>query len=215
MRFQKLLLACGVLASLLYVGTDVLAAIVHPDYHSFTSRAISELMARGAPTERLVDPFFLLYGVLMMAFGVGVLRSDRRRRVRATGGLLLAYAVLGLPGPVFFEMNQRGSGPSTDDVLHIALTAILVLLCMASLVVGASIRGRRFCRYSWVTLVLLASSGTLTSFASRGLATGEPTPWLGTMERITIGLFLAWVAVLSIALLRDEGPYRGRSRASG
>ena len=50
------LLACGVLASLLYVATDLLAAIRYPDYHGFRDQMISELMATGAPTERLVDP---------------------------------------------------------------------------------------------------------------------------------------------------------------
>src|SRR5690349_5570400 len=50
---RKSLLVCGILASLVYVAADVLAAIRYPEYHSFTSRAISELMANGAPTERL------------------------------------------------------------------------------------------------------------------------------------------------------------------
>src|SRR5205814_7725557 len=77
---RKSLLVCGMLASLVYVGTDVLAAIRYPEYHIFTSRAISELMASGAPTERLVDPIFLLYGVLMLAFAVGVWMSSSRKR---------------------------------------------------------------------------------------------------------------------------------------
>ena len=35
---RKALLVCGVVSSLLYVGADLLAAAVYPDYHSFTSR---------------------------------------------------------------------------------------------------------------------------------------------------------------------------------
>ena len=109
---RRILLLSGVLSSLLYVGTDMLAAIFYPGYHSFTSRAISELMASGAPTERLVDPLFLLYDPLVMAFGVGVWTSGPRRRVHITGGLLFAIGALGLLGPTLFEMNVRGSGSS-------------------------------------------------------------------------------------------------------
>ena len=77
---RRFLLACGVLASIVYLGADVLAGIFFGEYHSFTSRVISELMARGAPTERLVDPLFLLYGALTMAFGSGVWMSSPRTR---------------------------------------------------------------------------------------------------------------------------------------
>ena len=72
---RKTLLACGILSSLLYVGIDVLAAMRYGDYHNYTSRAISELYAIGAPTKQLVDPLFIMYGVLLMAFGVGVRTS--------------------------------------------------------------------------------------------------------------------------------------------
>jgi hypothetical protein len=201
---RKLLLACGVLASLLYVGTDVLAAIRYPGYHSFTSRVISELMARGAPTERLVDPLFLLYGALMMAFAAGIWISHDRQRVHVTGGLLFAYAAIGLLGPTMFEMNVRGTGEPNADVAHIALTGVLVFLIVAAVMAGAATWGRRFRLYSLATLLVLVVFGVLTAFASRGLSTGAPTPWFGLMERINIGAFLLWVAVLAVSLLRGQ-----------
>ena len=71
---RKTLLVCGILSSLLYVATDVLGGMRYPGY-SFTSQAVSELMAIGAPSEAFVDPLFIAYGVLVLAFGVGVLRE--------------------------------------------------------------------------------------------------------------------------------------------
>jgi len=43
---RKLLLICGILSSLLYVGTDILAAMLYEGY-SYTSQSISELGAIG------------------------------------------------------------------------------------------------------------------------------------------------------------------------
>jgi hypothetical protein len=202
---RSILLICGAFASLLYVAIDLLAAARYGDYHSFTSQGISELMARGAPTERLVDPLFLLYDLLMIAFGVGVWRSaGQERRLRLGGGVLVAYAGLGLLGPTLFEVSPRGSSDVQRDVLHIALTAVMVLLMMLSVGLAAFAQGRRFRLYSLATIVISLGAGALTGFAARHLATGEPTPWLGVTERISIGAYLAWVVVLAFSLLRSE-----------
>ena len=107
---RRILLGCGIVASVLYVATDVAAAIWYPDYHSFTSRVISELMASGAPTERLVDPLFLIYGVLMLGFGVGMWMSDDRKRMHVAAALLLVYTAIGFLGPTLFEMNGCAVG---------------------------------------------------------------------------------------------------------
>jgi hypothetical protein len=202
---RRILLACGVLASLFYAGTDVIAAIGYPEYHSFNSRAISELMASGAPTERLVDPLFLLYGVLMMAFGVGVWMSGHETRVHVTASLLFAYAAIGLLGPTVFEMNVRGSGGDpAADALHIALTMVLVLFIFASVGFGAAMRGRSFRLYSFATLLIMVVFGVLTGLETPSLENAEPTPWLGALERINIGAFLLWVVVLAMILWRVE-----------
>jgi hypothetical protein len=205
MHLRRVFLWCGVLASLLYVAVDVAAAIHDPAYHSFSERALSELMASGAPTERLVDPPFLLYGALMLAFGVGVwMSSGGRTRVRVTAALLVAYAAIGLLGPTLFEMDVRDPtgtrGPTAADIRHIALTGVLVLFIVTSVAVGAAIRGRAFRLYSIATIAVMLVFGILTSVAMG--APGGPTSWMGLVERVNVGAFLLWVAVLAVALLR-------------
>jgi len=203
MTLRKALLACGVVSSLLYVAIDVLAAARYGAYHSFSSQAVSELMARGAPTKALVDPLFMLYDVLALAFGAGVwMSAPGNRPLRITAGCLIAYGVLGLPGPWLFPMNLRGSGDVAGDVPHIVLTGVLVLLLIGALVSAAFALGRPFRLYSFATLAASLPIGVLTSLQARGVATGGPTPSLGLLERAEIGAFLLWIAVLALALLR-------------
>jgi hypothetical protein len=215
---RKLLLGCGVLSSMVYVGVDVLAEVFHREYHSFTSQAVSEMMASGAPTERLVDPIYLLlYGPLLTAFGVGVWMSEGPKRLmHVTGGLVIASALIGFSGPTLFEMNMRGSGGSPRaDVLHIAITALLSLSILLFIGFGAFVRGRRFKIYSFATIAVMLVFGVLTGFASRPLALGEPTPWLGVAERILLGAYLVWVAVLAIGLVRATERAATRPTRSG
>ena len=202
-RNGRLLLRAGILSSLLYVATDVVGGLLYPGY-SFGSRAISELMAIGAPSESFVDPLFIFYGLLVLAFGAGVVRegTDRGRLLRVAGALLIGYAVIGFTGPTLFEMHQRGTGGPDGDTPHIVLTAVLALLQLLAIGVAAFALGRRFRIYSFATLCVIIVLGVLSVPYAARLAAGQPTPGFGIVERILIYSSLLWVAVFAIALLR-------------
>jgi hypothetical membrane protein len=199
---KRILLVCGVLSSLLYVGIDALAALRYGEYHSYVSQAISELGAVGAPTKQLVDPLFIAYGVLLIAFGVGVwMSAGRMRALRVIGALLVGIAVVGLVTP---PMYLKGTGNVSSDVPHIVLTGVIVLFILSAIGFGASLYGRRWRLYSFGTLVALLVTGGWTGFEGSRLAAGQATPWLGVTERINIYGYLLWVLVLAIALLRSK-----------
>ena len=204
------LLVGGILSSVLYVATDVLGGIRYEGYR-FTSQAISELMAAGAPSESLVDPLFLIYDVLVLAFGACVfLEGLRRKRALAiTGGLLFLYGVVGLTGPTLFEMHPRGTGSLGSDTPHIVVTGLIVSLLLLAMGFGAFAFGRRFRNYSLGTLLTVIVFGLLTAPYAARLAAGQPTPGLGIVERVNVYAALLWVALLAASLLR--GP---RSRAA-
>lgn len=200
---RRVLLSCGILSSLLYAATDVLGGMRYEGY-SFTSQAISELMATGAPSEPFVDPLFIIFGVLALAFGVGVIReaAGRNRALRITGALLIGYAAAGFSGPTLFEMHQRGTDSLAGDTPHIVITAVLVLLMLGAIGFGAFALGKRFRIYSFATLLTTIVFGALAAPYGARLAVGEPTPGFGIIERINIYATLLWVAVLAVALLR-------------
>lgn len=200
---QQTLLACGILASLLYVTTDVLGGLRYPGY-SFVSQAVSELMAIGAPSERFVDPLFLICGVLALAFGVGVLRegAGRSRPLLITGALLTAYAAVGFTGPTLFEMHPRGTGAQGGDTPHIIVTGVLVLLLLLAMTFGAFALGKRFRVYSIATIIVLVVLGIATVPYAARLAADQATPGFGIIERTLIYSSQLWMAVLAIALLR-------------
>jgi hypothetical membrane protein len=210
----RLLLLCGIVSSLLYVAIDVLGGMRYEGY-SFTSQAISELMAVGAPSEAFVDPLFIAYGVLTVAFGVGVLLEGARSRVlRITGALLIGYGATGFMGPTLFEMHQRGAVGPGSDTPHIILTGVLVMLTLVAIGFGAFAFGKRFRIYSLGTILGMIALGVASVPYGVRLAAGEPTPGFGIIERVNIYASLLWVAVLAIALLRDHR-YRAAGTAGG
>jgi hypothetical protein len=203
-RVRKPLLAGGIAASLLY-GV-VMLIIRYPGY-SPMSQTVSELSAWGASTRPLWMVLGSLYDALMIAFALGIWASaGGRRSLRIVGGLLLGYGLLGLAWP-FASMHQRevlaAGGGSLADTGHLVLGAITVILMFAAISFGAGAFGMRFRIYSIVTIVILLAFGALTTADASRVAANLPTPWVGLWERINIGVFLLWVVVLAITLMRS------------
>ena len=215
---QRALLMCGVVSTVLYILIDLIGGLNYDGY-SFANQAISELGAIGAPSKPIVDPLFLVYELLVLAFGVGVFRAaaGRSRALRVTGALLIAYGLIGLTPLVFgspdsFSMHQRGTGSLTTDTPHIVLTGVLVLMLLVSMAFGAFAFGARFQAYSFATLITVIMFGALTAPYAPHVAAGQPTPGLGIVERIDVYAAFLWVAVLSLALLRQPSAAQGDLR---
>src|SRR5687767_5349655 len=106
---RKVLLACGVLSSLLYIVMNVAAAMQYEGYSS-AAQTVSELSAIGTPSRALWVGLGIVYTVLVVAFGLGVWHSaGESRRLRAAGAVFIVSALLGLAWP---PMHQRGVEPT-------------------------------------------------------------------------------------------------------
>jgi len=206
---ERILLACGILSSVLYVATDVLGGLSYPGY-SFNAQAVSELGAIGAPSKPLVDTLFVGYDLLALFFGLGVFRAGAtgNRPLRLAGAMLIAYGAVGFAaavfgGPTLFAMHPRG-GSVSSDALHILLTAVLVLLLLLSTGFGAFALGRRFRWYSLATMATSIIAGAFTTRFPPRMEAGLPTPGFGIIERVDIYSSLLWIAVLGALLLRPR-----------
>ena len=197
---RKILLTCGLVSSVLYIGVDLAAAVAYPDYHSFTAQAISELTAVGAPTRALAKPLFIVYDVLVIAFAAGVWISARHDRLRAAAAFIATIGLVGLFAAPVADMNDRGSEFARNDLLHIVATTVIVLCIFGGVAFASATFGRGFLRYSIATLVVLAVFGALAAMQGMRLAAGEPTPWFGVVERAHIGAYLLWMGALSLRI---------------
>jgi Protein of unknown function (DUF998) len=200
---RKLLLVCGILSSLLYVATIVLAAMRWEGYSS-TSQTVSELIAIDAPTRPLVVPLFVTYALLVYAFGVGVWQSSGRNALRFAAVGLVGKEVLGLVVTLFFPMHLREVEGTLTDAMHAILALVGVLFMLLALGFGTAAFGKQFRLYSIATIMTLVVGGALTGLNAPQLATNLPTPWMGFWERINIFSYMLWVVVLAIALLHSR-----------
>src|SRR5579864_1261098 len=157
---RKLLLACGLAASLLYIAMNIFVPMQWDAYSSF-SQTISELSAVDAPTRPLWVPLGVVYTLLVAAFGVGVWRSAHRNRpLRVVGGLFVANGLIGLGWlPMHKRVVLAAGGATLTDTMHIVWSVVTVTLMMFEMGFAAAAFGGRFRRYSIATIVVLFMFG--------------------------------------------------------
>jgi Protein of unknown function (DUF998) len=199
------LLACGIVSSALYIGTDILASTLYPGY-SYTAQQVSELSAIGAPTRSLWIAMLRPYMPLVVAFGIGVwLAAGSKRSVRVTAVLLIVFAIIGIFWP---PMHQRGTigspTASLTDTLHIVFAGVQVLLMAFFIAFGSGVHGKGFRIYSILTIAAMLVCGAIVGTQVSAIAAGRPTPWMGLVERVSVYSPLLWVVALAAILLQSH-----------
>jgi hypothetical protein len=205
---HKILLVCGILSSVLYVAMNIFVPKLYEGYNSFT-QTISELSAIGAPSRPLWVILGILYTLLIAAFGWGIRQSAvQNRKLHIAGNLLFAYGIIGL-GWTFAPMHQRevlaAGGATLTDTMHLlVMSPLSSLFMMVSMGFAAAAFGKWFRYYSIMTILSLLLFGVLTGLDAPKVQANLPTPWLGIIERIMMGVFLLWVVVFATMLLKEE-----------
>lgn len=195
---HTILLSCGILAPLLYLGTDLLAGKLIKGY-SFSAQSMSELGSVGSPTRSLVIAFTLVASALMIAFGVGVWRAVGPAILpRIVAGLILGNAVAGLAATLLFP-NRFGVRPEfgTPGVLLMFLSVLCFVLAM---VFGAA------AFHGWMRILSIVIPATyvllaILRFATAASSAAGAAVLIGTQERTMAYSFLAWVMALAVHLL--------------
>jgi len=206
---RKILLGCGIVSSVWYVITDVIATLRYPGYR-YTEQEFSELLAVGSPVRPLMIALNgIPYGLLVAAFAVGVWQTAGQKRAgRITAAMLVGYALTGMVTGVFFPMDRREVLATGERTLHNAIhgpgTAVMSLFFVLAVGFGATLLGRRFRYYSYATIAILVVFGVLSSLQIGQMEANQPTPWMGLEERINIYATMLWVAVLAIGLLSAQ-----------
>lgn len=199
----RMTLATGILASLLYAAMLVLVPLWWKEYSS-ASQTVSELSAIDAPTRSLWVALGIVWGGLYAAFGWGVWKAGRdNRALRVAGALIIAQVLVGAVWPPMHQREVLAAGGKTlTDTLHVVWTMMNGVLTLLAMGFAAAALTRGFRSYSIATIAILIAAGIATSLDAPRVDANLPTPWIGVWERINIGVWLLWIVVFAIALLR-------------
>ncbi len=196
----------GLLIPLWLLVGVIVAGSFYPGYSHY-HQALSELGARGAPTEWL-SPAINNYplGLLFIGFGWAVARRFRdRSRAAVLSGWLIALHGIGSIGAGYFpcDVGCLPEASSLTQQLHFAAGGLmLVSLVVASGLwwrLSQPLLGRRW----FGRLSLLCALAPLALLLPMALAV-ESGEGAGLWQRLGYGFSVLWVGVLALLLLRSE-----------
>jgi hypothetical protein len=203
-----LLANAGILAPLIFAGGVIVAGWLRPGYDP-RHHGISDL-ARG-PFGWLQTANFLVTGLLLLGFTLGLRRALPPSRAARLAGLLLVLGGVGLLLLGLCPRDLAGETPTWRGAIHNIAGNSLLSLPLAGLALAPAVRHDPIWR---PTLALSVGIGLLTLLLLPGyvsaLRGGALHPWSGLIQRLLVLGPLCWVEALAIRLRRVTVGPRGR-----
>lgn len=189
----------GVVSLLSYTAAVVFSPLAYPGYN-FMAQAVSDLSAANAPSLSLWNRLSAFYNVceVVCATVVCVGIQGQKTKLLRTGIYLFAVMEwISAVGYRMFPLSDSGYAGEFQDVMHMVVTALVVLLSIVSLIViiVAGAKDKRCRSYGICAAVALA----MMLVGAMGMKI-VPAEYFGIVERFSVFAATGFNAALGIHL---------------
>ncbi len=193
----------GVVSFMSYAAAVIFAPLAYPGYDWMT-QAVSDLSAANAPSLALWNRLTALYNVCEVACVTVVCIGIQGKRTKLLRVGVYIFAVMEWVSAVGFRafpLTDSGFAGTFQDTMHIAVTGVVVLLSIVSLVIiiiaGAKDRS---CR-SYGVCAGIALAMMLVGAVGMKLV---PAEYFGVVERFSVFAATGFNAALGIHLFAGD-----------
>ena len=189
----------GVVSFLSYTAAVVFAPLAYPGYN-WMAQAVSDLSAANVPSLALWNQLSALYNVCEVVCVTVVCIGIQGRKTKLLRSGIYLFAVMewiSAVGYRMFPLSDSGYAGAFQDVMHMAVTALVVLLSIVSLVIiivaGAkskSCRSYGVCAAVALAMMLVGAMGMKI----------VPAAYFGVVERFSVFAATGFNAALGIHL---------------
>ena len=189
----------GVVSFLSYTAAVVFAPLAYPGYN-WMAQAVSDLSAANAPSLALWNQLSALYNACEVVCVTVVCIGIQGRKTKLLRSGIYLFAVMewiSAVGYRMFPLSSSGYAGAFQDVMHMAVTALVVLLSIVSLVIiivaGAkskSCRSYGVCAAVALAMMLVGAMGMKL----------VPDSYFGVVERFSVFAATGFNAALGIHL---------------
>lgn len=190
------LLGVGFLSITFYFLHVILGTINYPGY-DFLTQAVSDLTADGSPSKEIARTFSTLYGIFSSFLAIGLIYTFRNENYKLLKWgiymISLMYIVSAI-GYGLFPLSSSHDVVGFQDIMHIVVTILVVLLTIGSLIIlmiaFKKIKERTYFLLTLITFLLL-----MIGSISTGLV---PPSIFGLAERLSVFSVVIYIGVISI-----------------
>ena len=193
----------GPVSFLSYAAAVLFAPLAYPGYN-WLAQAVSDLSAANAPSLALWNRLSALYNVCEVACVTVVcvgIQGKKTRLLRLGLYLFAGMEWISAVGYRMFPLSNSGYAGAFQDVMHMVVTALVVLLSIVSLavIIAAGIRDRGCRSYGICAGIALAMM--LVGAVGMKLV---PAAYFGVVERFSVFAATGFNAALGIHLFLER-----------
>ena len=193
----------GVVSFLSYTAAVVFAPLAYPGY-DWMAQAVSDLSAANAPSLALWNQLSALYNVCEVVCVTIVcigIQGRKTRLLRLGIYLFAAMEWVSAIGYRMFPLSDSGYAGAFQDVMHMVVTALVVLLSIVSLtvIIVAGVKNRDCRSYGICAAVALA----MMLVGALGMKI-VPAAYFGVVERCSVFAATGFNAALGLLLFRGR-----------
>ena len=193
----------GVVSFLSYAAAVIFSPLSYPDYNPL-SQAVSDLSAANAPSPALWNRLSALYNVCEVACVTIVciaIQNKPNRLLKIGVYLFAAMEWVSAVGYRAFPLSASGYAGEFQDIMHMVVTAIVVLLSIVSLtiIIVAGFKDKKILSYGISAAVALA----MMLVGALGMKI-VPAAYFGVVERFSVFAATGFNAVLGLHLYFDD-----------
>ena len=189
----------GVVSFLSYTAAVVFAPLAYPGYN-WMAQAVSDLSAANAPSLALWNQLSALYNVCEVVCVTVVCIGIQGRKTKLLRSGIFLFAIMewiSAVGYRMFPLSSSGYAGAFQDVMHMAVTALVVLLSIASpvIIIVAGAKSKSCRSYGVCAAVALA----MMLVGAMGMKI-VPAAYFGVVERFSVFAATGFNAALGIHL---------------
>ena len=142
-------------------------------------------------------------------FGQSIIQGQKTRRLRAGGYLFAIMEWVSAIGYRMFPLSDSGYAGAFQDVMHMVVTALVVLLSIVSLsvIVSAGLKDKS-CRFYGVCAAIALSMMLVGALGMKVV----PADYFGVVERFSVFAATGFNAALGVHLFCTKPETESRSR---
>lgn len=201
-QIQKLGLL-GVVSFLSYAAAVIFAPLAYPGY-DWMAQAVSDLSAANAPSLVLWNRLTALYNVCEVACVTVVCIGIQGKRTKLLRVGVYIFAMMEWVSAVGFRafpLTDSGFAGTFQDTMHIAVTGVVVLLSIVSLVIIIIAGAKDRSCHSYGVCAGIALAMMLVGAVGMKLV---PAEYFGVVERFSVFAATGFNAALGIHLFAED-----------
>ena len=189
----------GIVSFLSYTAAVVFAPFAYPGYN-WLAQAVSDLSAANAPSLSLWNQLSAFYNVCEVVCATVVcigIQNQKSKLLRTGVYLFTVMEWISAVGYKMFPLSDSGYAGTFQDVMHMAVTVLVVLLSIVSLttIIAAGVKSKNCRSYGVCAAIALA----MMLIGALGIKI-VPADYFGAAERFSVFAATGFNAALGIHL---------------